>query len=246
MHLPCIFWDILCASRVTPTLRIYIPLHWVLKELIVPLLNDLTTAVAAGKRKDTARLTQELLDAGMSAQEIVEKGLVPGMAIVGELFKNNEIFVPEMLIAARSMKGALALLEPVLVAAGIKPKYTVVIGTVQGDLHDIGKNLISMMWRGAGFAVIDLGTNVSPQKYLEAAREHQAHVVGLSALLTTTMPAMRETVNTLRAAGLTDTKIVVGGAPITQTFADEIGADGYAADAGSAVDVARKLVGDIA
>jgi 5-methyltetrahydrofolate--homocysteine methyltransferase len=212
----------------------------------MPLLNDLTAAVAAGKRTDTVRLTQELLAAGTAPQTIVESGLVPGMAIVGEQFKKNEIFVPEMLVAARAMKEALKLLEPLLASAGIKPKYTALIGTVQGDLHDIGKNLISMMWRGANFAVVDLGTNVSPEKYLAAAKEHKANLVGLSALLTTTMPAMKETVKILKAAGLPGVKIMIGGAPITQAFADDIGADGYAADAGTAVDVAKKLVGAVA
>ena len=209
----------------------------------MPLLNDLTAAVAAGKRTDTVRLTQELLAAGTSPQNIVEQGLVPGMKIVGDQFKRNEIFVPEMLVAARAMKEALKILEPMLASAGIKPKYTALIGTVQGDLHDIGKNLISMMWRGANFAVVDLGTNVSPERYLAAAKEHKANLVGLSALLTTTMPAMKETVRLLKAAGLPGVKIMIGGAPITQAFADDIGADGYAADAGTAVDVAKKLVG---
>ena len=205
-------------------------------------LTDLTAAVAAGKRTDTVRITQELLAAGIGPQAIVEQGLVPGMAIVGDQFKRNEIFVPEMLVAARAMKEALKLLEPLLLVAGIKPKYTAIIGTVQGDLHDIGKNLISMMWRGANFAVVDLGTNVTPERYLAAAKEHNANIVGLSALLTTTMPAMKETVRIIKAAGLTNTKIMIGGAPITQAFADDIGADGYAADAGTAVDVAKKLV----
>jgi 5-methyltetrahydrofolate--homocysteine methyltransferase len=208
----------------------------------MPQLTELTAAVAAGKRTDTVRLTQELLAAGSSPQNLVEQGLVPGMAIVGDKFKRNEIFVPEMLVAARAMKEALKILEPLLATAGIKPKYTALIGTVQGDLHDIGKNLISMMWRGANFAVVDLGTNVSPDKYLAAAVEHKANLVGLSALLTTTMPAMKETVRILRAANLPDMKIMVGGAPITQAFADEIGADGYAADAGTAVDIAKRLV----
>lgn len=212
----------------------------------MPQLTDLTTAVSDGKRADTVRLTEELIAGGLDPSTIVEEGLVPGMAIVGDRFKNNEIFVPEMLIAARAMKEALKILEPLLAAAGVKPKYTVVVGTVQGDLHDIGKNLISMMWKGAGFAVIDLGTNVAPQKYLEAAKEHNAHLVGLSALLTTTMPAMKETVALLKASNLPHTKIMVGGAPITQAFADEIGADGYASDAGTAVDVAKKLVGEAA
>ena len=208
----------------------------------MPHLTELTAAVAAGKRTDTVRLTQELLAAGIAPQTIVETGLVPGMAIVGDQFKRNEIFVPEMLVAARAMKEALKILEPLLASAGIKPKYTALIGTVQGDLHDIGKNLISMMWRGANFAVVDLGTNVSPDKYLAAAVEHKANLVGLSALLTTTMPAMKETVRILKAANLPNMKIMIGGAPITQAFADEIGADGYAADAGTAVDIAKKLV----
>ena len=210
----------------------------------MPQLADLTAAVVAGKRAEAGRLTQELLSAGLTPSAIVELGLVPGMAIVGEQFKRSEIFVPEMLVAARAMKEALKVLEPLLAAAGIKPRYTVIIGTVQGDLHDIGKNLVSMMWRGAGYAVVDLGTNVSPAGYLAAAQEHQAHIVGLSALLTTTMPAGKETVRVLKAAALPNTKIMIGGAPITQAFADEIGADGYAADAGTAVDEAKRLMGE--
>jgi len=212
----------------------------------MPQLPDLTAAVAAGKRADTVRLTQELLAAGIRPQTIVEEGLVPGMALIGEQFKRNEIFVPEMLVAARAMKEALKLLEPLLAQAGIKPKYTAIIGTVQGDLHDIGKNLVSTMWRGANFAVVDLGTNVAPDRYVAAAREHGAQIVGLSALLTTTMPAMKETVRILKEAKLPGLKVLVGGAPITQIFADEIGADGYAADAGTAVDLAKRLVDEAA
>jgi len=212
----------------------------------MPQLPDLTAAVAAGKRADTVRLTQELLAAGIRPQAIVEEGLVPGMALIGEQFKRNEIFVPEMLVAARAMKEALKLLEPLLAQAGIKPKYTAVIGTVQGDLHDIGKNLVSTMWRGANFAVVDLGTNVAPDRYVAAVREHGAQIVGLSALLTTTMPAMKETVRILKEANLPGLKVLVGGAPITQIFADEIGADGYAADAGTAVDLAKRLMGEAA
>jgi 5-methyltetrahydrofolate--homocysteine methyltransferase len=209
----------------------------------MPSFSELSEAVAAGKRTDTIRLTQELLAAGNLPQAVVEQGLVPGMADVGERFRRNEIFVPEMLIAARAMKEALKILEPLLVAAGIKPKYTAIIGTAQGDLHDIGKNLVAMMWRGANFNVIDLGTNVSADRYVAAAREHQANLVGISALLTTTMPAMKDAVTRLKAAGLAGTKIVIGGAPVTQEFADEIGADGFAADAGSAVEIAKHLVG---
>lgn len=212
----------------------------------MPQLSELTAAVAAGKRNDAVRLTQELLAAGTEPRAIVEQGLVPGMAIVGERFKRNEIFVPEMLVAARAMKESFKLIEPLLVLAGITQKYTAVIGTVQGDLHDIGKNLVATMWRGANFKVVDLGTNVPPDRYVSAAREHGAHIVGLSALLTTTMGAMRDTVQALKAAQLAGVRIVVGGAPITRQFADEIGADAFAADAGTAVDVARQLIGEAA
>ena len=205
-------------------------------------LQDLTASVEKGNRKEALRLTQALLDAGMAPLEIVETGLVPAMSSVGEKFKNNQVFVPEMLIAARAMKEAMALIQPLLTAAGIKPKYTAVIGTVQGDLHDIGKNLVAMMLKGANFNVVDVGTNVAPEKFVAAAKEHNANIVGLSALLTTTMPAMKTTVEAFRAAGLTTVKIMIGGAPTTQQFADEIGADGYSPDAASAVDTAHKLV----
>jgi 5-methyltetrahydrofolate--homocysteine methyltransferase len=147
-----------------------------------------------------------------------------------------------MLIAARAMKEAMALLEPLLAKAGIKPKYTAVIGTVQGDLHDIGKNLVAMMWKGANIAVVDLGSNVPADKFINAAKESNADIVGFSALLTTTMPAMKDAVAAFKKAGVTKPKLIVGGAPITQEFANEIGAHGYAADAASAVDVAMKLV----
>ncbi len=207
-------------------------------------MNDqhpLTQAIIAGKRKEVPELVQQCLAAGESAQAIVENRLVPGMAIVGEKFKRNEIFVPEMLIAARAMKEALKILEPQLVAAGVKPEHTAVIGTVEGDLHDIGKNLVAMMWKGANMEVIDLGVNVPPAKFVEAVKQHKPKLVGLSALLTTTMPAMRDTVKAVREAGVA-VKILVGGAPITHEFAKEIGADGYATDAGSAVDAAMGLL----
>ncbi len=173
--------------------------------------------------------------------DIVEQRLVPGMMTVGERFKNNEIFVPEMLVAARAMNEALKILEPMLVAAGVKPEFTAVIGTVQGDLHDIGKNLIAMMWKGANIHVVDLGVNVPPAKFVEAVRQHQPGLVGLSALLTTTMPAMRETVKLLREAGA-PAKVMIGGAPVTPEFARDIGADGYSPDAGSAVEAALALL----
>lgn len=206
-------------------------------------ITDLSLAVEKGKRNDAKALTQALLDEGMQPLDIVEKGLVPGMSSIGEKFKNNEVFVPEMLIAARAMKEAMQLLEPLLAKAGIKPKYTVVIGTVQGDLHDIGKNLVAMMLKGANFGVVDVGTNVPPEKFVAAVQEHNAAILALSALLTTTMPAMKTAVQAVRALGLKDLKIMVGGAPVTQDYANEIGADGYSADAASAVDLALKLLG---
>jgi 5-methyltetrahydrofolate--homocysteine methyltransferase len=202
----------------------------------------LSEAVEKGNRNEAKRLTEEFLKAGQPPLDIVEQGLVPGMASIGEKFKNGQAFVPEMLIAARAMKESMAILEPLLVKAGIKPKFTAVIGTVQGDLHDIGKNLVAMMWKGANFGVVDLGTNVSPDKFVAAVKEHNANIVGLSALLTTTMPAMKTTVDALRKAGLAAVKVLIGGAPITQEFAKEIGADGYAPDAASAVDSAKALL----
>lgn len=207
-------------------------------------LANLSLAIEKGKRNDAKQLTQVLLDEGMKPLDIVEKGLVPGMSAIGEKFKNNEVFVPEMLIAARAMKEAMALLEPLLLKAGIKPKYTIVIGTVQGDLHDIGKNLVAMMFKGANFGVIDLGTNVSNERFVEAVKEHNPSIVALSALLTTTMPAMKGAVEAVRVAGLTDLKIMIGGAPVTSDFAKEIGADGYSSDAASAVDLALSLLGE--
>jgi len=206
-------------------------------------LTPLTEAIMAGNRDAAKAQTESGLDAGV-APELLLGAMVEGMDAIGERFKKNEIFVPEMLIAARAMKEALAILEPQLVAAGYKPVATAVIGTVQGDLHDIGKNLVAMMWKGASFEVVDLGTNVPPEKFIAAVKEHNAQVVGLSSLLTTTMPAMKATIEQIRAdAEAAAVKVMVGGAPITQGFADEIGADGFSADAASAVDKARELLG---
>ncbi|MEI6674702.1 MAG: corrinoid protein [Verrucomicrobiota bacterium] len=204
-------------------------------------LSELSLAVEGGKRNDAKLITQTLLEQGLKPLDIVEQGLVPGMASIGEKFKNNEVFVPEMLIAARAMKECMGVLEPLLAEAGIKPKFTAVIGTVQGDLHDIGKNLVAMMLKGANFGIVDLGTNVAPEKFVAAAQEHNAQLICLSALLTTTMPAMKLTVQAVRDAGLTSAKIMIGGAPVTQEYADEIGADGYSQDAASAVDLAMRL-----
>ena len=205
-------------------------------------LELLAQAVITGKSKDARALAQQAFDEGNKPGDIVEKALVPAMAAVGEKFKMNEIFVPEMLVSARAMKEAMAVLEPKLLAAGITPKYTAVIGTVQGDLHDIGKNLVAVMWKGANFRVIDLGSNVPAAKFVAAINEHKPDVVGLSALLTTTMPAMVETVKAIRSSGCPPVKIMVGGAPISQAFADEIGADGFAPDAATAAEKARLLM----
>jgi 5-methyltetrahydrofolate--homocysteine methyltransferase len=207
----------------------------------MPDLQELGEAIKRGDRDQSATLTKAAIAARVPAQEILDV-MVAAMDVVGQRFQKNEIFVPEMLIAARAMKEAMALLEPQLIEAGITPVAKAVIGTVEGDLHDIGKNLVAMMWKGANFDVIDLGTNVSPQKFVDAARTNKAQLVGLSALLTTTMPAIKTTVAAIKAAGLNTTKVVIGGAPVTQEYADEIGADGYAPDAASAVNVARALL----
>jgi len=205
-----------------------------------PIFQQLADSIKAGKRKDAQALTQTALDQNIAPGEILN-ALSAGMEDVGQRFKTNEIFVPEVLIAARAMKSAMELLEPALVKAGNVPKHTVIIGTVEGDLHDIGKNLVAMMLRGAQFNVVDLGINISPAAFVEAAKQHNADLVALSALLTTTMPSMKVTVEALKAAGA-KAKTMIGGAPITQAYADSIGAAGYSADAASAVDLARQLV----
>ena len=206
-------------------------------------LSQLNEAIKTGNRKAAAQLTQEAIEAQTDPRSILDSMIV-GMDDIGARFQRNEVFVPEMLIAARAMKESMFILEPLLIAAGIRPEFTAIIGTVQGDLHDIGKNLVSMMWKGANFNVVDLGTNVSPERFVEAAKEHNPQIIGLSALLTTTMPSMKSTIEQLRAAGLSTTKIIIGGAPITQEFATQIGADAFAPDAASAVEVARHLVGN--
>lgn len=203
-------------------------------------LRTLTEAIQTGKRKVAQSATQEALAAQIPPQDILA-ALMSGMDDVGRRFKANDIFVPEVLVAARTMKASMELLEPVLVAAGFSPEHTIVIGTVEGDLHDIGKNLVAMMLKGANFRVIDLGINVTPEAFIEAVQAHRAHIVGLSALLTTTMPAMEATVKRFREAQV-PVKIMVGGAPVTQRYAEEIGADGYSADAASSVDLAKALV----
>ena len=201
-------------------------------------LTALQQAVEVGDRASAVRITREAVDEGLDPRTVLA-AMTAAMEVIGTRFQNQEIYVPEMLISARAMKEATAVLEPVLVKAGIRPEHTAVIGTIKGDLHDIGKNLVGMMWKGANIEVIDLGTNVSPERFVEAAREHGAHLVGISALLTTTMVGMKDVVAAVRAADLGGVKVIVGGAPVTQEFADQIGADGYAPDAASAVEVAR-------
>jgi 5-methyltetrahydrofolate--homocysteine methyltransferase len=203
--------------------------------------HPLTQAIAAGRRKEVPALVEQCLAAGESAVSILQDRLVPGMMIVGDRFKRNEIFVPEMLIAARAMKEACRIIEPALTAARALPRYTGVIGTVEGDLHDIGKNLIAMIWKGANIDMIDLGVDVPALAFVEAIKRHKPQIVGISALLTTTMLAMRDTVKAIREEGLA-VKIIVGGAPITRGFAREIGADDYSRDAGTAIDTAMEIL----
>jgi 5-methyltetrahydrofolate--homocysteine methyltransferase len=203
-------------------------------------LQSLTDAIKVGNRVEATKLTREAIDAKVPPQQILD-AMVTAMDEIGARFQRNEVFVPEMLIASRAMKEAMVVLEPLLVKAGIRPAFTAVIGTVQGDLHDIGKNLVAMMWKGANIEVVDLKTNVPAEQFVAAVKAHGAKIVGLSALLTTTMPAMKQTVAAVKQAGL-GVKVVIGGAPITHEFAQEIGADGFAADAASAVDLVKKLV----
>jgi 5-methyltetrahydrofolate--homocysteine methyltransferase len=206
-------------------------------------LNALAEAIISGNQQEAVRITKEALDGGTAPADVLNKGLVAGMAVVGERFKANEFYVPEVLIAARAMKSAMELLRPQLKAAGVEPRGTVLIGTVRGDLHDIGKNLVAMMLEGAGYNVVDMGVDVKPEKFVEAVESEKAHLIGLSALLTTTMPAMKETIEALKQAGMRDkVAVLIGGAPVTQDYADEIGADAYAPDAASAVDMANGLV----
>ncbi|HNS22381.1 MAG TPA: corrinoid protein [Sedimentisphaerales bacterium] len=204
-------------------------------------LKALADAVIRGDQATAVNVTKAALQEKMAPKQILDLGLIAGMDVVGARFKNNEIYIPEVLIAARAMKMAMEVLEPELAKAGVKPIGKLIIGTVQGDLHDIGKNLVAMMLKGAGFEVIDLGVDVSPDKFAAEAKAKNVNLIGMSALLTTTMPGMEKTIKALQQAGIT-AKIMVGGAPVTQSFADRIGAHGYSPDAASAVDVAKKLV----
>jgi len=204
-------------------------------------LKALADAVIKGNQSTAVEITKAALEEGTAAKSVLDDGLIAGMDIVGERFKKNEIYIPEVLIAARAMKMAMKLLEPELTKAGVEPVGKFLIGTVQGDLHDIGKNLVAMMLKGAGFEVVDLGVDVSPEKFVEKAKATGVHLVGMSTLLTTTMPGMEKTMKALSNANVS-AKVMIGGAPVTQGYADKIGAHGYAADAASAVDVAKKLI----
>lgn len=205
-------------------------------------LKGLAEALIKGDRNKVVELTKQALNEGVAPQKVLNDGLIAGMNVIGRRFKANEVYVPEVLIAARAMHGGMDVLQPKLVAAGVKPIATVVLGTVKGDLHDIGKNLVNMMLTGGGLKVVDIGIDAPADKFVKACQESGAQVCAMSALLTTTMPQMTEVVKALKAAGVT-AKTIIGGAPVTQAFADEIGADGYAADAASAVDVAKELIG---
>lgn len=206
----------------------------------MPNLEEISAKLQAGQADDVKKLVQAEVDAGTHVGDILKKGLIAGMGVIGEKFKKNEVYVPEVLIAARAMHAGLSVLEPLLAEAGVEPLARVAIGTVKGDLHDIGKNLVAMMLRGAGFEVEDLKIDVSAEKFIEAAKGG-AKLVCLSALLTTTMPQMKTIVEAVKGAGL-DVPVLIGGAPVTQSYADEIGASGYAPDAASAVDVAKELL----
>jgi len=204
----------------------------------------LSTAVLEGKEERVLKLVQKGLDEGLAPKDILDNGLVVGMNEVGARFKRGDMFVPEVLMAAKSMKAGLTVLRPELVASGAQLIGTIVMGTVKGDLHDIGKNLVGMLCAGAGFEVIDLGFNVEPEKFIQAIKEHQPNIVGMSALLTTTMRAMGHTIHAIEEAGLRDqVKIMVGGAPVDAEFAERIGADGYGSNAPGGSDLAKRLAG---
>ncbi|HET6476005.1 MAG TPA: cobalamin-dependent protein [Thermoleophilia bacterium] len=203
--------------------------------------DSLQQAVIAGEAEETARLVQQHLDEGADALDILDNGLIAAMDKVGAMFSAGDLFIPEMLVSAEAMQEGLGLLKPLLLGRVSGGKGTVVMGAVKGDLHDIGKNLVVLMLEGAGFTVVDLGNDVAPEAFVAAAKEHEAVVVGMSALLVTTMPQMKITVEQLRAAGLA-AKAIVGGAPLTQAYADEIAADGYASDAPGAVVLCKSIV----
>lgn len=206
-------------------------------------ITKIYQAVINGDQDEVKKFVQEMVDEKTNPEVILKDGLIAAMAEVGDRFENGDFFVPEMLIAARAMQAGLAILKPLLVEQGVKAIGKIVIGTVKGDLHDIGKNLVAMMLEGAGFEIVDLGTDVSPDKFVQAVRQHEPVMVGMSALLTTTMVNMQATVSALKEAGLRDkVKIIVGGAPVTSGYTEQIGADGYGADASRAVSLAKSLL----
>ena len=209
--------------------------------------REIADAVKAGRAKIVKQLVNAAVEEGMSAEVLLNEGLIVGMNELGEMFKNNEVYVPEVLVAARAMKAGTEILKPMLAAENVQSRGVVAIGTVKGDLHDIGKNLVGMMLEGRGFTVVDLGVDVTAEMFIDAIQNKGAKIIGISALLTTTMSNIGETIKELEKAGLRDqVKVMIGGAPVTQGFADEVGADGYSADAASASDLAVKLMDELA
>ncbi len=209
------------------------------------MLKEIAEKVEAGRQNDVKALVESCIEKGVAVSDILNQGLVAGMNSIGVKFRENEVFVPEVLVAARAMKAGLEIIKPILLREKVKSKGTVVMGTVLGDLHDIGKNIVCYMLQGAGYDVVDIGIDAPAEKFIGAARESGARVIGLSSLLTTTMVHMKDVMDALRKAGLGDeVKVMVGGAPVTQAFADDIGAHGYAPDAASAVDVVQRLLGN--
>uniref|UniRef100_A0A7C3RJC9 Cobalamin-binding protein n=1 Tax=Dictyoglomus thermophilum TaxID=14 RepID=A0A7C3RJC9_DICTH len=207
------------------------------------ILKEIANAVISGDRKKVQELVEKALKEGITPEDIIDKGLLSGMSVIGERFKKNEIFVPEVLVSARAMQKGMEILKPLIAKSSNVIKGKIVIGTVKGDLHDIGKNLVAMMLEGAGYQIIDLGIDVPPEKFVQAIKENKPDVVGMSALLTTTMSQMKVTIDVIEKEGLRDkVKIIVGGAPVTEEFAKEIGADGYAEDAYSSVELVNRLL----
>jgi len=207
------------------------------------LYEKMAKELIAGNEAEVKKLTQEAIDGGAVARDVLDNGLLAGMDVVGKRFKAGDMFIPEVLLCARTMHAAMDILKPLLSEADAAGSGTVIIGTVEGDLHDIGKNLVGMMLEGSGFKVIDLGVNIKPQEFVDAVKEHNPDILGMSALLTTTMPKMEETITALKEAGIRDqVKIMAGGAPVTQDFIDKIGADAYGANAASASENAKTLV----
>ena len=205
--------------------------------------QDLAESIIKGDNANSRDIAQKLIAGGVSAIDILNDGLVPGMDVVGKKFKDKEIYLPEVLMSARAMKAAMEIIKPLLSGSSAKRKGTVILGTIKGDIHEIGKNLVGMMLEGGGYTVIDLGVDVPPEKFIEGIKKYKAKLIGMSALLTTTMPAMKTVIDMLKAdSEITGIKVMVGGAPLNQEFADSIGADGYSPDAPGAVDLAGKLI----